>query len=391
MSEVKAGIVGFGEFIQKDSALTVYELLENAAFRALDSSGLDWSSIDGLITTSLVGTFDDPPVRGFWPDQVAHYLGIKPRYIDYIEFGGPSYEEFIIKACNAIRAGFAQTVLCVGGGKGSVRKKKPLPPGLLANSWFSKLYYWDDFKPTSDYAMLATLHSSRYGTTDEQRAKIAVDQRRNASRNPNSLFKDPIKIEDVLNSPLIASPLHLLEIVPVADGAHAFMVTSKLGNPKNQPVYLRSFGESHDPTFLAEREDILSLPLQQSGEIAFQNSNGLSPADMDFAQLYDSYTITTLLQLEAMGFCKKGKAGQFIEKTDFSSSGDLPTNTGGGSLNVGQTAYMSGGVILAEGVRQLMGKGNGTQVKGARYGIINGVGGNDTINHSITLILSTES
>jgi acetyl-CoA acetyltransferase len=381
-------IVGFGEFIEKESALTVCELLGRAADKALQSAGLERSAIDGLVTTSLVGTFEDPPFRSFWGTQVSHYLGIRPRYIDYVEFGGPSYEAFVWRAQSAIRSGLAKTVLCVGGGKGSARKKRRIPPDLSANSWFTNLYYWNDFKPTSDYGMLAALHARRYGTKDEQRAKLAVDQRENATTNPASIFKGSLSVEQVLGSPMIASPLHLLEIVPVVDGAHAFIMTSELGSIRNQPVFLAGYGEAHDPSFLCERDDILDLPVTASSKRAFESSGGLKLDDLDFAQLYDSYTITTLLELEGIGFCEQGKAGRFIETTDFSKGGSLPMNTGGGSLNVGQTAYMSGGVILIEALRQLMGMGGSGQVGGARTGLVNGLGGNDTINHSVTLLLS---
>jgi acetyl-CoA acetyltransferase len=384
-------IVGFGEFIEKDSPLTVYDLIQRAVDQALESSALDLSSIDGLITTSLVGTFEDPPFRSFWPTQVSHFLGIRPKYIEYVEFGGPSYEAFVWRAQNAIKSGLAKTVLCVGGGKGSVRKKKAMPTGLFVNSWFSDLYYWDDFKPTSDYSLLATLHSQKYGTKNESRAKLAVAQRNNALKNAASLFKNPLSVDEVLASPMIASPLHLLEIVPVVDGAHAFIMTSELGRAKNQPVFLTGYGEAHDPNFLCERDDILDLPVRESSKKALESSGGTKISDLDFAQLYDSYTITTLLELEGIGFCGKGEAGRFIEETDFSKDGSLPMNTGGGSLNVGQTAFMSGGVILAEAVRQLMGQAGAAQVNGARVGLVNGLGGNDTINHSVTLILSNNS
>lgn len=384
----KSAIISFSEFIEKETKLSVYELYQKASLNAIEFAGIDPSQIDGLITTSLIGIYDEPPFRVFWPDQVAQFLGLKPRFFDFIEFGGPSYEEFIIKAHYAISNGLATTILCVGGGKGTARKKKPLPPNSFSNSWFSDLYYWEDFKPTSDYAMLAGLHSKRYGSTDSQRARLAVAQRVNALKNPNALYHNPIEVKDVLSSPIIASPLHLLEIVPVVDGAHAFIVTSKLGKVKNQPVYLVGHGEGHDPTFLPERDDILELPLKESAKRAFESAPNLAPSDMDFAQLYDSYTITTLLELEAMGFCETGEAGNFVENTDFSINGDLPLNTGGGSLNVGQPAYMSGGVILAEAVRQLMGKSDGYQIAGARIGLVNAVGGNDTINHSVTLLLS---
>jgi acetyl-CoA acetyltransferase len=387
----KAAIISFSELIEKESKVSVYELYQQASLNAIEFAGLDPSQIDGLITTSLIGIFDEPPFRVFWADQVAQFLGIKPKFFDFVEFGGPSYEEFIVKAHYAIKNELATTILCIGGGKGTVRKKKVVPPNSFANSWFSDLYYWDDFKPTSDYAMLAGLHSKRYGSTDAQRARLAVVQRANALKNPKSLYRNPIDINDVLSSPIVASPLHLLEIVPVADGAHAFIVSSKLGKIKNQPVYLVGHGEAHDLTFLPERNDILELPLKESAVHAFESSSSLSLSDLDFAQLYDSYTITTLLQLEAIGFCEIGKGGNFIENTDFSINGDLPLNTGGGSLNVGQPAYMSGGVILAEAIRQLMGKSDGYQIPNAKMGLVNAVGGNDTVNHSVTLLLSNDN
>ena len=203
-----------------------------------------------------------------------------------MEFGGPSYEAFDSAGAERHQERSCQDRALRGRGKGSVRKRRRIPAGLLANSWFTNLDDWNDFKPTSDYAMLAALHARKYGTRDEQRAKLAVDQRENAMRNPASIFKEPLSVEQVLGSSMIASPLHLLEVVPVVDGAHAFIMTSELGFGQESAGVPRGLREAHDPTFLCERDDILDLPVAASSKRGLESSGGIKLEDLDFAQLY---------------------------------------------------------------------------------------------------------
>jgi acetyl-CoA acetyltransferase len=382
-------IVGFGEHLEKEYKGSVFELFDRVASRALSMAGLQKSEIDGLISTTFWGTMEDPPFRLFFTDQIGHYLGLKTSFLETIDFGGPSFEAFVTRSCLALRSGLATNILCIGGGKASSLRNRPLPVNMYGRSWFSEIErLCPDFLPTSDYAMLAQRHAHEYGTTDYQRALLAVAQRKNALLNENALFKKALDVREVLGSPMICSPLHLLEIVPMVDGAHAFVI-SKTPRGTNRAVYVKGFGEAHDPSFLEERASILDLPIAASGKRAFEMAH-MTPNRMDIAELYDSYTITTLLELENLGFCGIGKSGKFIEETDFSLTGTMPLNTNGGSLNVGQPAMMSGGVILAEAVRQLMGAAGSHQVKDARTAVVNGVGGNMTVQQSVTLILGTE-
>ena len=227
------------------------------------------------------------------------------------------------------------------------------------------------------YALIARRHMHEFGTTPEQLAKISVDQRTNACANPQALFgKQLITIEDVLNSRMIADPLHLLEVVSPATGGGAFIVTSadRAKQSPNRPVYLLGAGEAGEHSSITRAPNMTHSLVKPAADQAFAMA-GVSREQIDFIQPYDCYTITVLVTLEDAGFCVKGEGGRFIEETDLTWRGDLPCNTHGGQLSFGQPGIAGGMSQVIEGVRQLMGRGEQRQVANATLGFVNGNGG----------------
>jgi len=227
------------------------------------------------------------------------------------------------------------------------------------------------------YALIARRHMYEFGTTPQQMAKVAVDQRKNACKNPAAMFGNKeITIDDVLNSRMIVDPLHLLEIVSPCSGGGAFIVTSaeRAKRGPHRPVYLLGAGEAGGHCGITRAESLTTSLVKPAAESAFKMA-GASPQDMDFVQPYDCYTITVLVTLEDAGFCKKGEGGRFVEEHDLSYKGDFPCNTHGGQLSYGQPGLAGGMSHVIEGVRQLMGRGGERQVKDATIGYVNGNGG----------------
>ena len=380
-------IRGFSEAIYKNYEGTAYEIMNEALNKALSMAGLERKDIDGFMTTFLPGVFDGNVYMHFFPDQICNYLGIKPKYIDSMEYGGPSVLSAFWRAEHIINSGMAENILLLFGGKGSaVRKKKQTVDSIenlysdITNTPYKPLLSGYNYtNPVSDYALLAQRHMKIYGTTDEQRASLIVKQRENANRSGYSMFTGSITVEDVLGSPIISSPLHLLEIVYPVDGFHAFIVSRNSG--KLREISILKYGEAHQSALPPEIDDITITPVAESSS-SFRGDI----KKCDFYELYDSFSITVMIQLENTGIVPPGKSGEFLEKNSISVNGDFPLNTGGGSLNRGQPAYMSGSVLLYEALLQMNGMAGRNQVKTPDKAFINGMGG-WARNHSVSMIL----
>jgi acetyl-CoA acetyltransferase len=380
-------IRGFSEAVYKNYGGSAYELMNEALKKALDMAELERSDIDGFMTTFLPGVFDGNIYMHFFPDQVCNYIGIRPKYIDSLEYGGPSVLSALWRAEHLIASGIAKNILLLFGGKGSqVRKKKQTVDSIeniypeIANTPYKPLLAgYNNMNPVSDYALAAQRHKKIYGTTDEQRAELIVKQRENANRSGYSMFSGPISVEDVLNSPMISSPLHLLEIVYPVDGFHAFIVSANQG--KLRGIKILKYGEAHQSALPPETADITLTPAVESSR-DFRKDIG----KCDFYEMYDSFSITVMLQLENVGIVPPGQSGRFIEKNSISVDGDFPLNTGGGSINRGQPAYMSGSVLLYETLLQMNEMAGKNQVKTPDKAFINGIGGWSR-NHSVSMIL----
>jgi acetyl-CoA acetyltransferase len=225
------------------------------------------------------------------------------------------------------------------------------------------------------HAMSARRHMHEFGTTIEQLAEIAVSARYNASLNPDAYYRDPITIEDVQSSQMIADPLTKLHCCIRSDGGGAILLTheDRARDCASEPVWVLGTGEAISHSTMSEWEDLTESPCVRSGRKAFGQA-GCEPEDIDVLEVYDSFTLTVLLTLEGLGFCKKGEGGPFVEDGKLRVGGELPTNTDGGGLSACQPG-MRGIFLLVEAARQLRGEGGERQVPGARLACVNATGG----------------
>jgi acetyl-CoA acetyltransferase len=243
--------------------------------------------------------------------------------------------------------------------------------------------------PMGAYALAASRHMHEFGTTSEQLAQIAVDTRRWATMNPRARLRDPIEIDDVLGSPMVASPLHKLDCCLVTDGAGAVVLTSaeRARHLRKPPALVLGTGTCTTHTMISQMPDLTTTGATVSGPLAFAAA-GLGPAEVDVAQIYDSFTITVLLLLEDLGFCPKGEGGGFVADGLLGPGGALPTNTSGGGLAYTHPG-MFGIFLLVEAVRQLRGECGPRQVPGAEVALAHGSGG--VLSAMSTVILGTEA
>ncbi len=363
-----------------DDGRTALALTVEVARSLLDDAGLQKGEVDGLLITT---PFDEYSM--LWPSVVAEALGLSLRYMDTVELGGASSAGMVWRAAAAIDAGMCEHVLCI-----SVDARSG-----VANPWRTLLPRHDDehetpygaTPPNAHYAMIARRHMHDHGTTAEQLARIAVDQRRNALLTPHALFnRQPIGIDDVLASKLICDPLHLLEIVrPCSGGGGVVVSRRRAARGSHPPVAIVGAGEAGAHVTLTSRPSITQGWARQSAKRAFAMA-GLAPRDIDVAQLYDCYTIAVLILIEELGFCPAGQGGAFIAEHGLVHDGGFPCNTNGGQLSFGQPGGGGGMILVVEGARQLMGRAGDRQVKGARHGLVQGNGG--VMAEEVTLILS---
>ncbi len=353
--------------------------------QALSDAGLDIKDVDGVCHAGS-------------SMQLAEYLGVHPRFTDSTMTGGSSFEVHVEHAAAAIAAGLADVVISVyastprgdraraGGGGG--RRGGP-PPGMGPNPGLEWEMPAGIRLPMGAYALAATRHMAKYGTTAEQLAQVAVSTREWATMNPKARYQDPITIDDVLASPMQTSPLHLLDCCLVTDGAGAFVMTSaeRAKSLAKSPAYVLGVGTCHDHSMISQMPDLTTTAGMISGPAAFSMA-GIKAGDVDLLMGYDSFTITALLHLEDLGFCAKGEGGPFAEDGKLGPGGSLPMNTNGGGLSYTHPG-MYGMFLLVEAVRQLRGECAQRQVPGAEIAVAHGSGG--VLSCMSTIVLGTEA
>jgi acetyl-CoA acetyltransferase len=243
--------------------------------------------------------------------------------------------------------------------------------------------------PIGAYALAASRHMHEFGTTPEQLAQIAVSTRDWAVKNPRARFQDPITIADVLASEMVCSPLHKLDCCLQTDGAGAFVMVSaeRAKDLRKPPVYVLGTGSSATHSIISQMPDLTTTGTKVSGAKAMGMA-GVSHDDVDLLMLYDSFTITTLLLLEDLGFCKKGEGGAFVADGRLGPGGALPTNTTGGGLSFTHPG-MYGMFLIVEAVKQLRGEGEERQVPDCNVAIASGSGG--VLSAMSTAVLGTEA
>lgn len=362
-----------------------WQIMAESARGALADCGLALADVDGLFHAGMGGN----PMGVV---QLAEYLNLKPRHLDGTNIGGSSFVAHVAHAGAAIHAGLCDVALILYGST-AASNAMAIGTGMRAGGPDAAAGFVAPYGLTvvGGYALAAQLHMQRYGTTSEQLAEIAVAMRRHASLNSDAKMRKPITVADVLESRLISEPLHLLDCCIISDGGGALVVTSaeRARDLRQPPVYVKGCGEAVWHQELGA-PDLLTLAARDSGERAFRMA-GVAPGDVDFATIYDSYTITVLLTLESLGFCKPGEGGAFVEGGRIALGGALPVNPDGGGLSSNHPG-MRGIFLVIEAVRQLRGACGERQVEGARLGLVHGTGGLLSTQHSgATLVLGSDA
>ena len=375
MSRSSAGvaIAGAAECDLGVTHQSVLGLQTQAVTRALADAGLTLADVDGLATTG-VGRFS--------ATSLAEHLGLRPSWTDSTFAGGSAFEMFVARAAQAIEAGQASVVVISFASNQRSARSRSLGGAYeahLPEAQFEQPY--GPLYPASHYAMAAGQYLHRYGATREDLAEVAVAAREWALKNPRAFRYDagPLTVADVLESKPVSTPLTGGDCCLVTDGGGAVVLTSleRARDLPKPPVVVLGYGESTTNASMTAVEDLTVTGAVASGRAALARA-GLTPADVDVAQLYDSFTITVLLSLEALGFCGPGEAGGFVRERR------LPLNTSGGGLSYCHPGQF-GVLLLVEAVRQLRGECGERQVDGAEVALAHGTGGILSTHASVLL------
>jgi acetyl-CoA C-acetyltransferase len=358
---------------------TIPQIHAEIAVGAVQDAGLSLKDVDGF--------FSDAQGLGMGVVSMAEYLGLKLSYMDSTESGGSSYLCHVGHAAAAIAEGKCKVALVslAGKGRGGPTRYSEAPELGFEAPYGPVTVAW--------YALAARRHMYEFGTTSEQLAEIKVAASHHAQYNPDAFLQNVVTVEDVLNSPLVADPLHRLDSCVITDGGGALIVVSPevARDLPRRKVKILGHGEAPKHTNNG-RIDLTYTGAVWSGPRAFAEA-GVTPADIDYASIYDSFTITVLLQIEDLGFCEKGKGGQFVQDGGLlSPGGKLPFNTDGGGLCNNHPANRGGMTKIIEAVRQLRGEARPqVQVPNCQIALAHGTGGSiGSRMGSSTLILGQE-
>ncbi len=369
MSTNRVAIVGAAlSDIGRVDTKSPFELHYQATSRAVADAGLTKNDIDGF---GSCGTGLLAPV------EIAEYVGLRPTWADGTGVGGSTWEFMVEHATAAILAGHVETVVLVYGSTARADLKARRRSANLSFGARGPVQFDAPFGHTliSKYAMAARRHMHEFGTKIEQLAEIAVSTRYNASLNPEAFYREPITIDDVQNERMMADPLTKLHCCIRSDGGGAVVLTTeeRARDCAKTPIWVLGTGETTSHTTMSEWEDFTESPAVRSGKLAFERAD-VRPDDIDVCELYDAFTPMVLETFEALGFCKRGEGGPFVEDGKMRVGGALPTNTDGGGLSHCHPG-MRGMFLLVEAVRQLRGEADGRQVENAQLACVNGTGG----------------
>jgi acetyl-CoA C-acetyltransferase len=362
------------------------QLHAEVAKGALEDAGLGFKDVDAYFCAG------DAP--GLGALSMIDYLGIRPKHIDSTETGGSSYVIHVAHAAEAIAAGKCNVALVTLAGRpraeGGQMRGMAARPDLFPEQNFEAPY---GGVVLNMYAMCAMRHMYEFGTTSEQLAWIKVAASHHAQHNPHAMLREVVTVQDVLASPLVATPLHRLDCCVISDGGGAVVVVSpeiakSLKRPKVKILGAGEFSKNQ----MGGKVDLTYTGARVSGPTAFAEA-GVKPADIKYASIYDSFTITVLMTLEDLGFCEKGQGGKFVADGNLiSGQGKLPFNTDGGGLCNNHPGNRGGMTKVLETVRQLRGEAHPkVQVKNCDVALSHGTGGSLGTRHgSATLIMERE-
>lgn len=390
-----AAIVGYAELKPErrwsGPLMFSIERWADLARMALDDAGIDPRDVDGICCAGI------REATMFVPSTIAEYIGAEVNLAEYVDLGGATAAGMAWRAAAAIELGLCDVVVCAlpstppprppGDGATTAMRFLGASSGAYGSPQAEFDIPYGNLAQNCGYAMVAQRYAAEFGYDPKAVAKIAVDERTNACANPDAIFYgQPITIDDVLNSPVIADPLHLLEIVMPVQGGNAFVVASKerARRTRHRPAYITGFGErlaTKTPTYA---KDLVRTPIGPAADKAFAMA-GISRNDIDMASIYDCYTITVVLSLEDAGFCGKGEGLQFVKEHDLTYRGDFPCNTFGGQLGFGQAGLAGGGSHVIDGARQIMGRAGQAQLRKCDTVFVSGNGG--ILSEQVALIL----
>lgn len=358
------------------------QLHAECAAGALADAGLSLQDVDGYFCAG------DAP--GFGGMSMIDYMGLNVRHVDSTETGGSSYILHVAHAAAAIAAGQCRVALITLAGR---PRSEPFRGGRF-NAPESAFEGWVGASTHNSYGMCAMRHMHEYGTTSEQLAWIKVAASHHAQHNEHAMLRDVVTVEDVLNSPMISDPLHRLDCCVVSDGGGALLVVApEIARELKRPlVAVRGAGEAVKGPAGGRNLDLTTSAAAQSGPRAFEEA-GVKPSDMKYASIYDSFTITVLIQLEDLGFCAKGEGGRFVADGNLiAGSGKLPFNTDGGGLCNNHPTNRGGITKVIEAVRQLRGEAHpALQVPNCDLAVATGIGGSLGVRHgAATLIMERQ-
>jgi len=368
-----AAIAGVGESeVGRVPGLSATQIYAKACRLALEDAGLTNEDVDGVITAN---SWSEP--HYYHAEWIAEYLGICPRYCLTVGTGGGTIIAAMHHAASAIAMGLCNTVLIAAADNWlSAFTREKMVELMAANAGHPQFEIpYGSFVPAL-YALFAQSHMRKYGTRADQYAKVAVTARKHAALHPGAQMREPITVDDVLNSKKVAEPLHLLDCALISDGGAAVVLTSaeRARDLKARPAYLLGFGEAHQHEHVSQAISLTETAAADSGAQAFEMA-GLSPDDMDMAMLYDPFTPTVVMFLEDLGFCERGEGGAFVESGEIGLGGRLPVNTNGGLLSYAHPGNPGALLLAVEAIRQLRGECGERQVKNARVALVHAEGG----------------
>lgn len=375
----KTAVVGAATHgIGKNPGTSAMELLGQASLKAVDDAGLKMSDIDAV--------FCMLPQDPFCAMTVPEYLGIHPKLVETTRTGGSAFQIHAMWAALALEAGLCDNVLiCYASNQGSAS-------GGLVGSGGAPFYYEATYKPRNPptaYALAAARHMHEYGTTREHLAEVAVAARKWAQLNPDAYMKDDLSIDDCMNARMVSSPLSVRDCCLVTDGAAAVVMTraDRAKDMKNKPAYLLGAASATWHRYISEMPDLTVTAASEAGARAYEQA-GVKPSDIDVAEVYDAFTINTILFMEDLGFCAKGEGGQFVADGGIAPGGKLPVNTNGGGLSCVHPG-MYGLFTMVEAVTQVRGAAGARQVDNVNLALAHGNGG--TLSSQAVTIFGSEA
>ncbi|MET0700862.1 MAG: thiolase family protein [Mycobacterium sp.] len=392
----EAAIIGIAELPaqrkQTRPELFTIDQYAQLARMVVEDAGIDASAVNGLVCHGIAES------EMFAPATLSEYLGLPIDFGERVDLGGATSAGMVWRAAAAVELGLCDAVLAVVPGSTMLPKsdRNPAPPpgwyGASSNKYGSPQAEYEipygNVGQNGPYAQIAQRYAALYGYDPTALAKIAVDQRTNACAHPGAVFEGkPLTVDDVLASPMIADPIHMLETVMRVQGGTGVLIANAdlARTARHRPVWITGFGEHiafKTPTYA---QDLMTTPVARSAEKAFAMA-GLDRADIDMASLYDCYTITVLMTLEDAGFCGKGQGMSWVQSRDLTFRGEFPLNTAGGQLSFGQAGMAGGMHHVVDAARQVMGRSAAAQIADCNTAFVTGTGG--IMSEQVALILA---